>query len=386
MKRRGQASCRTRACSFPRKRKSFRGVLLWWPVLHVLITLLSHLDQAELFGTCWVGHSSRKQQGLGYGCSEETSKGRFFSSLDAVGDWVKKGSYRTAWSVPCDSSCTCSFAYGRGPAKGPHTGKRCWPLLAGVCRAIAPLLKPWCAEGEVPTTANLNLYRGWRSCVGWHCDDEPLFGEYGDAKLIVSVSLGDSVVFRWRRQSCLDDEGHLCCLGHGDVLVMDGRCRDKFLHHTDTCREQERINITFLWIKQHASSCPLFKAGVACCLPTCAQGSPVPVMGNVVSDVFWACWFLLGALYIWKVLVLLVSLFCTRLGFHWCAYCWTRPLDEGRSGHYLCNLWGECLTAHKSRYLWFHEYFMKGESPWLLCMYGLLNSWSTSEKLQAKTT
>ena len=70
-------------------------------------------------------------------------------------------------------------------------------------------MKPWwCAEGELSTTANLNLYRGWNSCVGWHRDDEPLFGESGEAKLIVSVSLGSSAVFKWRRQSCPDDEGH----------------------------------------------------------------------------------------------------------------------------------------------------------------------------------
>ena len=105
---------------------------------------------------------------------------------------------------------------GEAPAIGPRTGERCWPLLAGVWRAIARV--------QVPTAANLNLHRGWHSCVGWYCDDEPLFGEYGDAKLIVSVSLGSSVVFRWRRQSCPDDEGYLCCLGHGDLLVMDGRC------------------------------------------------------------------------------------------------------------------------------------------------------------------
>ena len=55
-----------------------------------------------------------------------------FSFLDAAGGWEKKGSYRTAWSVPCGSSCTCSYAYGQGPAIGP------------------PLMKPWCAEEEVP--------------------------------------------------------------------------------------------------------------------------------------------------------------------------------------------------------------------------------------------
>ena len=64
------------------------------------------------------------------------------------------------------------------------------PLLDRLWRAIAPLMKPWCAEGEVPSAANLNLYRGRSSYVGWHSDDEPLFGERGEAKPIVSVSFG----------------------------------------------------------------------------------------------------------------------------------------------------------------------------------------------------
>ena len=209
-----------------------------------------------------------------------------FSSLAVAGDWERKGSYHTAWAVPSGSSCSCSYAYGHGPAIGPHTGERCWPLPAGVWRAIAPLMQPWCAEGEVPTAANLNLYRGWKSCVGWHCDDEPLFGKCGDAKLIVSVSLGTFTVFRWRRQSCPSDEGGSCRLDHGDILVMDGQCQDEFLHRTDPGREQDRINITFRWVKQHVSSCLLLKAGVACCLPTCAQGSSVPVMGNALHGFF----------------------------------------------------------------------------------------------------
>ena len=180
-----------------------------------------------------------------------------FSLLDVAGDWVRKGSYHTAWAVPCNSSCSCSYAYGHGPAIGPHTGEQCWPLLAGVWRAIAPLMKPWCAEGDLPTAANLNLYRGWNSCVGWHCDDEPLFGKCGDAKLIVSVSLGSFALFRWRRQSCSSNEGS-CRLDHGDILVMDGQCQDEFLHRTSPGRDQERINITFRWVKQHVSSCPFF--------------------------------------------------------------------------------------------------------------------------------
>ena len=59
-----------------------------------------------------------------------------FSSLSVAGDWETKGSYRTAWSVPGDSSCSCSYAYGHGPAIGPHTGERCWSLLP-VCGGLS---------------------------------------------------------------------------------------------------------------------------------------------------------------------------------------------------------------------------------------------------------
>ena len=187
-----------------------------------------------------------------------------FSLLDAAGDWVTKGSYHTAWAVPGDSSCSCSYLYGRGTAVGPQSGEWCWPLLDRLWRAIAPLMKPWCAEGEVPTAANLNFYRVWNSCVGWHRDDEPL---------IVSVSFGSSAVFRWRRQSCPDDEGHLCCLGHGDISCHHGQCQDEFLHRTDPGREQDRINVTFRWVKQHVSSFPLFRTGSSMLFANVCEGS-----------------------------------------------------------------------------------------------------------------
>ena len=222
-----------------------------------------------------------------------------FSSLAVSGDWVKKGSYHTAWSVPGDSSCSCSYAFRHGTAIGPHTGKRCWVLLSWLWRTIAPLMKPWCAEGEVPTAANLNLYRGGTSRVNWHSDNEPLFGGSGVHKLIVSVSFGAPVLFKWRCRSCLDSGERSCWLGHGDILVMDGQCQDEFLHCTSPGLEHERINVTYRWIRQHTHFCPLFRAGVVCCLPTCAKGSSVHVTGNLGVSCFWtsgfffvlcACW------------------------------------------------------------------------------------------------
>ena len=81
------------------------------------------------------------------------------------------------------------------PLSGRTLDSGAGQLLAGVWRAIAPLMLPWCAEEEVPTAANLNLYWGWKSCVGWHCDDEPLFGKCGDAKLTVRVTLAWLIAF-----------------------------------------------------------------------------------------------------------------------------------------------------------------------------------------------
>ena len=181
-------------------------------------------------------------------------------------------------------------------------------VLATASRCVEGYRTPDEAMGEVPTAANLNLYRGGNSCVRWHCDDEPLFGYCGE-------SFGASALFIWKGKSCPDNEAHLCCLCHGDSLVMDGQCQDAFLHCTDPCLEQERINVAFRWIKQHDASCHLFSASVACCLPTCAQGSAVPVTGNVGNGVFLSFSCSSVPLCIWRVQALQVYPFCVqRLG------------------------------------------------------------------------
>ena len=140
----------------------------------------------------------------------------------------------------------------------------------------------------MPSAANLNLYRGRSSYVGWHSDDEPLFGERGEAKLIVSVSFGTQALFKWKGKSCPSNDGHSCWLGHGDILVMDGQCQDEFHHCTDPGSDQERINITFRWVKQHVASCSFLRTGVTCCLPTCARGFSFSDTGIVGIGIFWA--------------------------------------------------------------------------------------------------
>ena len=157
-------------------------------------------------------------------------------------------------------------------------------------------MKPWCAEGVVPTAANLNFYRGGSSHVGWHSEDEPLFGERGEARLNVSVSYGTRALFKWKGKSYPDSEACSCWLDHGDLLVMDGQCQDEFLHCMDSGLKQERINVTFRWIRQHVTPCLLVRTGVACCLPMCAEGSSVAVTEFVENSACWGFWVLLRIL------------------------------------------------------------------------------------------
>ena len=134
----------------------------------------------------------------------------------------------------------------------------------------------WCADGEMPTCANLNYYGGPGSCVRWHSDDEVLFGGRGESKLIVVVRIGFSALFRWKPRPSPDCEADFTWLHHGDLLVMDGGCQDEYLHSTDPRLDGERVHITFRWLKNHVPQCPL-GAGVMCCSPT-----------------GWVLWFLLG--------------------------------------------------------------------------------------------
>ena len=90
-----------------------------------------------------------------------------------------------------------------------------------------------------------------------------------------------------------------CRLDHCDLLIMDGQCQDEFLNCTNPGLEQERINGTSRWIRQHATSCPFLRTGVVCCLPTCAQGSSAAFTRVVGYGAFWAFWVLLGVLCIW---------------------------------------------------------------------------------------
>ena len=119
---------------------------------------------------------------------------------------------------------------------------------------------------------NLNQYAGPGSFIRWHSDNESLFGPPNQPKLIVSLSLRNSVEFKVRRRAPGQSSIRL---DHGDILVMDGLAQSEYEHCTASRLQGPRVNLTYRWFAQHTASCP--QAGVVgCVLPTCAQGLVEP--------------------------------------------------------------------------------------------------------------
>ena len=91
------------------------------------------------------------------------------------------------------------YKYGHGAAIRPQTNDAIWHGVIGLWGRVAPFCLHGVPGGEVPAGVNLNRYSGSGSCIPWHSDNESLFGPQNSPKLIVSLSLGNSVEFKVRR-------------------------------------------------------------------------------------------------------------------------------------------------------------------------------------------
>ncbi|KAK9834792.1 hypothetical protein WJX74_010721 [Apatococcus lobatus] len=88
----------------------------------------------------------------------------------------------------------------------------------------------------------LNHYRDGKDNLGWHSDNEKLFGP---KPTIASVSLGARRDFVLRRNSDHSQKWK-CSLGEGDILIMKGRTQSDWMHSIpkrSSCGP--RINLTF---------------------------------------------------------------------------------------------------------------------------------------------
>jgi alkylated DNA repair dioxygenase AlkB len=99
-------------------------------------------------------------------------------------------------------------------------------------------------SGERFNSVLCNLYRDGFDSVGWHADDEPIFG--GDP-VVASVSFGAERVFKLRRNDGIEQREF--ALGDGALLVMGKGMQRDWEHSIPKTAKPvgERINLTFRW-------------------------------------------------------------------------------------------------------------------------------------------
>ena len=96
--------------------------------------------------------------------------------------------------------------------------------------------------GEGFNSCLCNRYRDGSDSVGWHADDEPLFG--GDP-VVASLSFGAPRTFKLRRNDRTAEREFV--LHHGSLLVMGRGIQREWQHTLPKTRKPcgERINLTF---------------------------------------------------------------------------------------------------------------------------------------------
>jgi len=172
----------------------------------------------------------------------------------------------TCWYVR--GNCTCSYTYGSDRVEmgardrdGPFA-----ELMEKLTKDVFSLARPDWSEEDFPNSANLNLYENGKEVVGWHADDESLFGGKDNDCLIVSLSLGASRRFLLSPRGVSEDEtlqpdsDHIfeIDLSHGDLMTMEGLAQKHYLHCVPSDKTlRPRVNVTWRWIRNHRRSCPL---------------------------------------------------------------------------------------------------------------------------------
>lgn len=118
----------------------------------------------------------------------------------------------------------------------PWEAARMPPLVATIRDRVQAL------TGESFNSVLCNLYRDGRDSVGWHADDEPIFG--GDP-VVASVSFGAPRLFKLRRNDGTDARDVM--LEDRQVLVMHKGTQLAWKHCIPKTAKPcgERINITF---------------------------------------------------------------------------------------------------------------------------------------------
>lgn len=137
---------------------------------------------------------------------------------------------------------TCYF----GDKEYTYSGRTVKPLpwsRATILQEIKKRVEQ--TTGETFNSVLCNRYRNGSDTVGWHADNESI---YGPKPTIASVTLGAERDFDLREGKGGTGAGRLRIrLAHGSLLVMSGATQDRWQHSLPrrTTVKDERINLTF---------------------------------------------------------------------------------------------------------------------------------------------
>eukprot|EP00494_Astrolonche_serrata_P002001 UN02007 len=107
---------------------------------------------------------------------------------------------------------------------------------------------------KLPNCCNVNYYANGEQKVGWHSDNEPLYqSKYRDC-LIVSLSIGATRTFQFRKNWTQDNPTTIK-LKSGDLMTMEGLFQRFYVHRVPSENKGSvgpRINFTWRWITFHS--------------------------------------------------------------------------------------------------------------------------------------
>lgn len=112
-------------------------------------------------------------------------------------------------------------------------------LATLVQNAIMPEYK-----GTYFNSVHMNLYENGEHHIGWHSDDEPLWGK---EPVIASISFGASRKFQLKEKNSTNPTKYSYNLGHGSLIVMLGPTQTYWKHQVPKEKKvtTARINLTF---------------------------------------------------------------------------------------------------------------------------------------------
>ncbi|CAK9058340.1 unnamed protein product [Durusdinium trenchii] len=204
---------------------------------------------------------------------DQASTETYFHKLQTLAPWDqlkgRKGQILRSTSWYVRDGCTCDYTYGDARVSSSQTKSRSQfvrimeELTATVFSTLTPSLGPECW----PNSANLNYYADGTQSVGWHADDETLFGGESQDCSIISLSLGGRrefwIALKDESMEPIQDTIVEMDLRDGDVLSMEGLMQKHTVHFLTREPVQRaglsppRINITWRWIVNHRRACAL---------------------------------------------------------------------------------------------------------------------------------